>query len=149
MKLFNAQTIRVGRLQRRVSQAELAEKVGLSTATLSRIENGQRLPSAEEVEAISTALESLPRKPWAVTESDATSIVRVTGSQKRLRVEVSLEEIICTMKGRPRKDITTADKSVKDGTSLIFYVPLDGLALRETSSEEADESEVTEYPRIR
>ena len=56
VKLRIGTRIKLARVKRHVTQADLAQRAELSQAYLSQIENGDRTPSAEVVESIGRAL---------------------------------------------------------------------------------------------
>lgn len=150
MNFFSAEGLRIQRMQKRVSQAELAAKVGLSTATICRIEKGDKVPTAEEFKILSDALLAMPVKPWATTESDATPDLRLLRGEQRLRVEISLEDLGNTKPPSSAQRDNVSAKAARQarGASFVFYVPLDGLAVQLSSEYDVHE-ELNEYPRQR
>ena len=151
MKFFSAEGLRIQRMQKRVSQAELAAQVGLSTATICRIERGDRVPTAGELKELSDALLAMPMKPWAAfAEDEVPSEARVLRGDQQLRVEISLEKLEnagLKVSGIRRASAAETAKPGK-GASVVFYVPLDGLALQ-PANDDSEEELSEEYPRQR
>ena len=54
--------VKDARLKLRLTQEQLAEKIGISAKSLSQIELGNNFVSAENLEAICTALQTYPKK---------------------------------------------------------------------------------------
>ena len=72
-----AQNLRRLRLERFLSQAELAHQAGLHTITISRLEAGRAKPSTRTVRALATSLAVTPGElatPEEVAEADKGSV---------------------------------------------------------------------------
>lgn len=150
MKVFNANDLRARRVAQNLTLVEFATRTGLSTPTLSRIENGLRLPSVAEVEVLTAALEPAAARPSRRRRSVSVPEVasRYIDVPKRLRVEVSLE------------DVPTDDKSQvsgkPNGLPVVVFVSLeglsDGMTLNPSGGAQCDdrgEEEPTKSPRER
>ena len=71
------QNLRRLRLERFLSQAELARRAGLHTITISRLEAGRAKPSTRTVRALATSLAVTPGElatPEEVAEADKGSV---------------------------------------------------------------------------
>ena len=127
MLKFEAQALRRARVGKRITQAELGRQVGLSTASVCRIERGERVPSAHEVEALMTALGLARQSNARVARRDLPVVSRIVGEDQRLKisVEISLEE------SDVQNDISPQQQDRLDGhRPIVFYVPLTGLVIR-------------------
>ena len=151
MSKFFADELRLGRLRRRLSQGQLAQKVGVSTATLCRIENGQKVPTAEEVQAIAKALSQIADES---KEGIGHDIAKLAEPLKRLRIEINLEDIAESMGETSTGKAVTAQFT--KGGKLVLFVTM--AQLQEEQEQQgrspADEShsdseEKMEYPRAR
>jgi transcriptional regulator with XRE-family HTH domain len=154
MNLFNAENLRKARLLKRITQAELAEKVGMSSASICRIERGERLPTASQIEAFSQALDSMTMKEVTIPERDISVATRLAGLQHRIKVEISLEQILSDVVGRTdEKFLNLQPQNQEQSKALVFYVPLDGLEVEvdsfETDQEEESTTQTTTHMRPR
>lgn len=140
-----SEELRIGRLQRRLSQADLASMVGISAATLCRIERGDKVPSPEEACLIAKALNQIPAISKEEPEQDPIS--KLTESPQRLKIEISLEDIFSAARSSTRNATESASKN--GGATVVFYVSLEQLGTTEDQEEEVIENGVSKYPRDR
>lgn len=159
MNLFNAENLRKARLLKRITQAELAEKVGMSSASICRIERGERLPTASQIEAFSKALDSMSMKEVVIPERDISVVTRLAGLQHRIKVQISLEQILSDVVGLTDEKFLNLQPQSREQSeqskALVFYVPLDGLEVEadsfetETDQEEESTTQTTTHMRPR
>jgi len=147
MSKFFPDELRLGRLRRRLSQGELAQKVGVSTATLCRIENGQKVPTAEEVQAIAKALSEVADESQ---EGVGHDISKLAEPLKRLRIEIGLEDIADALGQDDEGKLALAP--IKRGGRLVIFVTMAELEKQQDLqlaelSESAEQP--AEYPRER
>jgi len=147
MNVFNAEALRKARLARRISQVDFGMKVGMSSATICRIERGERFPTAAEIEAFSKALDSTVMKEVVIPERDFSVATRLAGVQHRIKVEVSLEQIR-QLAGDAGTQLTLS-ASERAPSALVFYVPLDGLVIERNPNEDLIEEEEDDTNQIR
>ena len=144
-----SEELRLGRLSRRLSQAEVAAKAGFSTATLSRIEKGEKQPSHDEILAIAKVLEQTSAQS---SESGAeATIAKLADTRKRLKIEISLEELSTAFEVEiGPKGNTFGGKS---GSPMILYVDIDAFDISEKNETgtgyDSDEEEMSPYSRGR
>lgn len=147
MNVFNAEALRKARLSKRITQTELGMRVGMSSASVCRIERGERLPTAAEIDALSKALDSMAMKEVEIPKRDFSVATRLAGLQHRIKVEISLEQIREIAGQAIGHDCLKA--SARQPSALVFYVPLDGLAIDNLNTEEEEDDTTTIRPRHR
>lgn len=119
MSNFFSDELRLGRLRRRLSLVELAQKVGVSTATLCRIENGQKVPNAAEIQAIAKALNEVADES---KEGIGQDIAKLAEPLKRLRIEINLEDIAERIGHSNKNKAATAQ--LTEGGKLVIFVTM-------------------------
>lgn len=148
MRNFFPDELRLGRLRRRLSLVELAQKVGVSTATLCRIENGQKVPSAGEIQAIAKALNEVADES---KEGVGDDIAKLAEPLKRLRIEINLEDIAEKI-GQGNND-KSVGAQITQGGKLVIFVTMAQLEDQQqsqiTNSAEYESEEIVEYQRER
>ena len=147
MNVFNAEGLRKARLEKRISQVDFGMKVGLSSATICRIERGERFPTAAEIEAFSKALDSTVMKKVVIPERDFSVATRLAGLKHRIKVEISLEQVR-QLAGDAGSQITLSANE-REPSALVFYVPLEGLAIDGFPNEESTEEEGEDTNQLR
>ncbi len=119
------QRIRRLRLQRQLTQEDLCERAGISVDAVSRIENGNRVPTLDTLEKIATAL--------CVRIADLVATTRVSGPQ----VEPSIQSIVNLLQRQPVELHRTAERVIK--------AMIKGLATGETAKISAAAEETAGY----
>ena len=137
--------LRLGRLSRRLSQAEVAAKVGFSTATLCRIEKGEKQPSGDEILAIAKVLNQIPLQ--FIGSDSATAISKLAETRKRLKIEISMEELSAALESEPVS--VGKARGGKGSGPLVFYVDLDQDKTSGEVEREFDEEEASPFARDR
>jgi len=84
-----AANLRAARAQRRVSQAELAERCGLSQGYIADLEGANRFPSVDSIERLCRALEIPPYRLFLLNESSELSAPLAPRERERLRSELT------------------------------------------------------------
>ena len=138
MEYFSAEALRKARLMKRVTQAELGLEVGLSAASVCRIERGDRLPSAAEMVSIKRALGSMEMKKVTIPEREFSVATRLAGGQHRIKIEIRLERFVEEAR-HIGPQMACRPTSSKPGEPIAFYISLDGLAIE--SPEDANKEE--------
>lgn len=124
--------LRLGRLSRRLSQAEVASKVGFSTATLCRIEKGEKQPSSDEILAIAKVLDQTPIQ---FDGGDSLTVIsKLAETRKRLKIEISMEELSAVLGPKPFN--IGKPLGGKGSSPLVFYVDLDEEKISDETEEE-------------
>ena len=121
----------------------------LSTATLCRIENGQKVPNAGEIQAIAKALSNVADQS---KEGVGDDIAKLAEPLKRLRIEINLEDIAEKI-GQDNRD-KTAVAQITQGSKLVIFVTVAQLVDQQQRSELANSAEdeleaAVEYQRER
>lgn len=147
MNIFNAEALRRARLSKRITQADLGMQVGMSSASVCRIERGDRLPTASEIEAFARALDSMAMKEVDIPQRDISVATRLAGLQHRIKVQISVEQILSAATDQATGTALSASAQSSPGAPLVFYVPLDGLSI--DSFEEEEEIKTQTRPRQR
>ena len=142
MSNFNPEELRLGRLRRRLSQGELADLVGLSKSTLCRIERAEKEPSPEEVQAIASALQSIPDKLGS--DADRLKITELAVPRRQLRIEIEVEDVLASVDRKAVREHSNDRSPVTTG-KIVLYVPLDALDEEDAESESVN----NQYPRAR
>ena len=142
MSNFNPEELRLGRLRRRLSQGELANLIGLSKSTLCRIERAEKDPSPEEVQAIASALLSIPDKLGS--DTDRRKITELAVPRRQLRIEIGVEEILASVERRTVHADSTGQNAATT-SKIVLFVPLDAF---DEEVSESDDLRI-QYPRAR
>ncbi len=153
MKVFNAEAMRRTRMSKHISQVEFGEMIGMSSATVCRIERGEKIPSPQEIQAITQALDVYVERDKLVPDRNFTVASRLTGLRHRLKVQVSLEQFRHEDEHRSGSAGPAGSRANVQGTAsarpLVFYVPLDGLEIEPSDDQEEEESQNQLRPKQR
>ena len=88
-----AETLRTLRLERFLSQAELARRAGVHALTITRLEAGRTAPSTRTVRALANALGVEPRELATPLEVADLRRVLAEAGRERPRVQVTIHSM--------------------------------------------------------
>ena len=90
-----------------LSQAQLAEKAGISVGYVGEVEMGRKFPSAEKLESIARALELRPYRllmgPEDLTDAMGPEAVYETAEKLKERLEREIDDFVSEVEPKGKK----------------------------------------------